>query len=84
MRITIPAGETIVNFSVPVIIDGTFETTETFNLRLDTLSSAENLGVEVGTLRNAIGQITDAGILNVKLFFIKCQHTSREAYHMLS
>ena len=65
MRITIPAGETIVNFSVPVIIDGTFETTETFNLRLDTLSSAENLGVEVGTLTNVIGQITDAGILNV-------------------
>ena len=53
------------NFSVPVTVDGTFETTETFNLRLDTLSSAENLGVEVGTLRNAIGQITDAGILNV-------------------
>ena len=67
MRITIPAGETIVNFSVPVTVDGTFETTETFNLRLDTLSSAEYLGVEVGTLRNAIGQITDAGILNVKM-----------------
>ena len=62
MRITIPAGETIVNFSVPVTVDGTFENTETFNLRLDTLSSAENLGVEVGTLRNVIGQITDAGI----------------------
>ena len=38
---------------------------QSFNMRLDTLSSAENLGVEVGTLRNVIGQITDAGILNV-------------------
>ena len=40
-------------------------TGQSFNMRLDTLSSAENLGVEVGTLRNVIGQITDAGILNV-------------------
>ena len=29
MRIIIPAGETIVNFSIPVTIDGTFEDTET-------------------------------------------------------
>ena len=43
------------NFSVPVTIDGTFEDAETFNMRLDILLSAENLGVEVGTLRNAIG-----------------------------
>ena len=61
MRITIPTGETIVNFSVPVTVDGTFENTETFNMRLDTLLSTGNL-VEVGTLDNAIGQITDAGI----------------------
>ena len=54
-------------------LDGTFEGTECFNMRLDTLSSAESLGVEIGTLTNAIGQITDAGILNIKSFFIKCQ-----------
>ena len=50
------------NFNVPVTVDGTFEGAETFNMRLDTLSSAESLGVEVGTLTNAIGEITDAGI----------------------
>ena len=75
MKILIPAGQTRVNFNVPVTIDGIFEGAETFNMRLDALSSVENLVVEVGTLTNAIGQITDAGILSIKLFFIKslCQ-----------
>ena len=77
MRITIPAGETRVNFSVPVTVDGIFEGTETFNMRLQTLSSAQALGVEVGTQGTAIGEIIDAGIPSIKLFLTKCQHTEQ-------
>ena len=54
-------------------IDGIFEGTETFDLRLQALSSAQSLGVEVGTQGTAIGEIIDAGILSIKLFFTKCQ-----------
>ena len=61
MRITIPAGETRVNFSVPVTVDGIFEGTETFNMSLQTLSSAEALEVEVGIQGTAIGEIIDTG-----------------------
>ena len=59
MSFTVPAGETRVNFSVPVTIDGIFEGTETFNMSLQTLSSAQALGIEVGTQGTAVGEIID-------------------------
>ena len=60
LRITIPAGETRVNFSVPVTVDGIFEGTETFDMRLAALLSAQALGVEVGSQGTAVGEIIDA------------------------
>ena len=42
-------------------VDGIFEGTETFNMSVQTLSSAETLEVEVGIQGTAIGEIIDTG-----------------------
>ena len=59
MTVTVPAGKTRVNFSVPVTVDSIFEDTETFIMILQTLSSVMALGVEIGTQGTAVGQIID-------------------------
>ena len=59
LTVTVPAGKTRVNFSVPVTVDSIFEDTETFIMILQTLSSVMALGVEIGTQGTAVGQIID-------------------------
>ena len=62
LRITIPAGETTVNFTVPIIVDSLFEGTETFKMRL-VITPAKFL--EVGPERTAIGEIHDKGKISL-------------------
>lgn len=59
LRILIPAGQTRVNFTVPVVIDSIFEGTEMFNMRLDTSPVPSNLMVEIGAQGMANGEIID-------------------------
>ena len=59
LRILIPAGQTRVNFSVPVVIDSIFEDTETFNMRLDTSPVPSKLRVAIGAQGMADGEIID-------------------------
>ena len=58
LRITIPAGEITVNFTVPIIVDSVFEGTETFKMRLATTPGRF---LEVGPQGTAIGEIHDEG-----------------------
>lgn len=58
LRITIPAGKTTVNFTVPIIVDNVIEGTETFKMRL--IATAARC-LEVGPQRTAIGEIRDEG-----------------------
>ena len=69
LRILIPAGQTRVNFTVPVVIDSIFENTETFNMRLDNSPVPADLRVQIGAQGMADGEIID-GKLNVIPFLL--------------
>ena len=57
LRIRIPAGQTRVDFIFPIVVDNTFEGTETFNMRLDVLQAPDDLRVVIGAQGTAIGGV---------------------------
>ena len=60
-RIVIPAGQTRVNFTVPITVDNIFEDPENFIMRVDPTPGATALRVSVGTQETTTGEIIDDG-----------------------